>query len=96
MEAHTITATFEENRSCVVRTGTIYALHSGKKAEERFRAFSGIDKSMVKATLPPGRPPTPRLISLMKTICWSATPSRFTQANQQASDLSWTHPIAMR
>jgi hypothetical protein len=37
LEAHTITATFQENGSCVVRADVIYAMHGGEKAEERFR-----------------------------------------------------------
>jgi hypothetical protein len=36
LEAHTITATFQENGSCVVRTDAIYAMYGGEEAEERF------------------------------------------------------------
>jgi hypothetical protein len=50
LEAHTITATFQENGSCVVRADVIYAMHGGEKAEER---FSSVGKPISK---PPRRP----------------------------------------
>ena len=40
LEAHTITATFQENGSCVVRTDVIYAMYGGEEAEERFRSVA--------------------------------------------------------
>jgi hypothetical protein len=51
LEAHTITATFQENGSCVVRADVIYAMHGGEKAEERFRAFSSTSRTRLKKRL---------------------------------------------